>query len=969
MDALEYLELENRESVDHNRPTAPAAFEAAAEPGPFDVAVKIERAKELRALDRLDEAEVLLDDVLNMEPGAPRALIERGHLFRGRGDRERAAGAFRAAAAADPRNWNIQVELARDLRALDRLDEADAVLNDVLDAEPLQTGALIERGHILRQRGKLKEAAAAFKTAATCDPSNRNIEVEIARSLRALNRLDEADKALSSILAAEPLHLGALIERGHLLFGRGDHTRALATFMAAATIQPEHAGLQLEIANTLRSLGRLNDAETLLRRLTESEPTNLPAIVALGHLLMDANRLDEAATTLHRALRKHHDHPHIKATLGHLARRRGDGVAALRNFRSASERDPNNLDLRLDLAAELREQGDFDGALRLIQSVLDANADHWGGWMQLGQLCRIKRDPQSAMKAFRTAIAKQPLKPQGLVELAHETWAGGQPNEAQQLLKQALVAEPNHLGALLLSAEFALQSERPDDALQLAQRAIQFHPRKLGSYLLAARAAGQALECEQALNILEQARSIFGPLPELVATHIHILRHFRDFNGVRSLIANQREQFAANFSFWLESTSFAVTIGEFEIAERAIALAPAKSRRELAHVQLLRAHIAEGRRQYAKAISHYQEALTLDPDNSHCHGALARAFLLRADVGSARTHLRAAFERDKATRISAGQTFNISQHHTGQLINEFAMVRGVLARLKQIVALPDEQQIEPLKRLAHENPGHTAPALLLMLAMRNSAAFSNFQVKPALLTAPKIPRQIVQYWHSKAVPDDINALMKTWSDANSDYKHIVFDDETADNFLRAHYRGEISRTFHRAQEPGQRADILRLAYLASEGGYFVDADDKCLARLDAFVPPQAEFVGYQDNYGAIGSNFIGTIPGHPVIAFALENAATAVNRGDRDIPWLSTGPGLLARAFTQVLSVAETDWLSRVHLLELWELQRVVGIYFPARYKRPSGVKTNFSGEADAGQLPTKGRSRTTISKIEISRK
>ena len=865
--AREVLELGSRESVDHDRSAALAAFEAATELDPLGITVKIERAKELRALDRLDEAEAQLDDVLNMEPGELRALIERGHLFRGRGDRERAAGAFRTAAAVDPRNWNIQVELARDLRALDRLDEADVVLNNILDAEPRHPWALIERGLILRQRGKHEEAASAFKTAATSDPSNRNVEVEFARSLLALNRLDEADEVLSNALAAEPCHIGALKERGH------------------------------------------------------------------------------------------------------LARRRGDGAAALRYFSSANECDPNNLDLRLDLAAELREQGDFNGALRLIQSVLDTNADHWDAWMQLGQLCRVKRDPKGAMNAFRTAVAKQPSKPQGLVELAHETWEAGQPNEAQQILKQALAAEPNHLGALLVSAEFALQAERPDEALQLAQRAIRFHPRKLGSYLLAARAAGQALKREQALNILEQARAVFGPLPELVAAHIHILRHFREFNAVRALIAGSREQIAANFPLWLESTSFAVTVGEFEVAERALALAPAISRRELAHVHFLRAQIAEGRRQYAKAISHYQEALTLDPDSGHWHGALARAFLLQADIGSARTHLRAAFDCDKAKRLSASQTFNITQHHTGQLINEFVLVRGVLARLKQIVALPHEQQIEPLKRLAHENPDHTAPALLLMLAMRNSRAFSTLQVKPASVTPPKIPQQIVQYWHSNVLPDDISALMRSWSDAHSDYKHIVLNDETADNFLRANYRDEICRTFHRAREPGQRADILRLAYLASEGGYFVDADDKCLARLDSFVPPQAEFAGYQDNYGAIGSNFIGAVAGHPVIALALENAVRAVNRGDRDISWLSTGPGLLTRSFAQVLSVAETDWLSRVHLLELWELQRVVGIYSPAHYKRPNVVKTSSSGETNAAQLPAKGRLRATISKIEMSRK
>ena len=80
-------------------------------------------------------------------------MIERGHIRRQRGDFEAAVGAFAAAADADPNNRNIQVELSRALRSLDRLDEAEAVVSRILDVEPDQVGALIERGHLLRRRG------------------------------------------------------------------------------------------------------------------------------------------------------------------------------------------------------------------------------------------------------------------------------------------------------------------------------------------------------------------------------------------------------------------------------------------------------------------------------------------------------------------------------------------------------------------------------------------------------------------------------------------------------------------------------------------------------------------------------------------------------------------------------------------------------------------------------------------------
>jgi hypothetical protein len=50
----------------------------------------------------------------------------------------------------------------------------------------------------------------------------------------------------------------------------------------------------------------------------------------------------------------------------------------------------------------------------------------------------------------------------------------------------------------------------------------------------------------------------------------------------------------------------------------------------------------------------------------------------------------------------------------------------------------------------------------------------------------------------------------------------------------------------------------------------------------------------------LGNNFIAATAAHPVITRAVELAAAAMNRDDKDLVWLSTGPGLFTRAFAQV---------------------------------------------------------------------
>ena len=334
-----------------------AAFTAVATADPQNRNIQVELARDLRALDRLDEAGAVLNNVLDAEPGKVAALIERGLVLRRRQDYAGAATAFTAAVAAEPLNRNIQVELARDLRAVGRLDDADLVLDNVLAAEPTKVGALIERGLVLRRRQDYAGAATAFKAAVAAEPLNQNIQVELARDLRAVGRLDDADLVLDNVLAAEPTKVGALIERGHICRQRGDHMAALTKFEAAAAIDTRNSGLQLEIVTTLRALGRLRGAEMILRELIDADPNNLLAIVRLGHLLMDTNRLEEADGLLNRALRTYPNDHRLFVALGHLARRRGDRAKALQFFRSATEADPANLDLKLDYAAELRDQG------------------------------------------------------------------------------------------------------------------------------------------------------------------------------------------------------------------------------------------------------------------------------------------------------------------------------------------------------------------------------------------------------------------------------------------------------------------------------------------------------------------------------------------------------------------------------------------------------------------------------------
>jgi hypothetical protein len=103
---------------------------------------------------------------------------------------------------------------------------------------------------------------------------------------------------------------------------------------------------------------------------------------------------------------------------------------------------------------------------------------------------------------------------------------------------------------------------------------------------------------------------------------------------------------------------------------------------------------------------------------------------------------------------------------------------------------------------------------------------------------------------------------------------------------------------------------------------------------------------------------LGASPGHPVIARALADAIAALNRGDSDSLWLSTGPGLITRAFALELAqspLRPEAWLRGVCVLERFELLRAVAVHCFARYKttRDHWKRAEFAAPAETPAVAT----------------
>ncbi len=147
--------------------------------------------------------------ILEKQPNGYRAPLNLGYLARQRGDSSAALSYFEVAQAANPRRARPRLEMAQELRALSRLDEAEALYLSVLKEQPKLVRALAGLGHIARTRGDHRSALNYYRAALEVDPDRTDLKLKVAGQLRKLLRFKDAGEIYRGILAEEPEHAEA----------------------------------------------------------------------------------------------------------------------------------------------------------------------------------------------------------------------------------------------------------------------------------------------------------------------------------------------------------------------------------------------------------------------------------------------------------------------------------------------------------------------------------------------------------------------------------------------------------------------------------------------------------------------------------------------------------------------------------------------------------------------------------------
>ncbi|WP_062221451.1 tetratricopeptide repeat protein [Aureimonas sp. D3] len=962
--ACRTLALTHRAKGDHE--AALAAFREAARRDPRDLWNLHDAASSLRVLGRMDEAEAALRDLLRATPLA-HSLRALGEIAREKGAGDEALISFQAASLLQPADPWFALDAARQAAMLGEIGKAEATLDRLTHERPGFAPAALERARLAKTPAAMAAARDGLDRALALSPGNEALALALADLLCRAGQPEEAETALARFMSRHPGSAPLLRALARAARERGDREMAYAHLKAALALAPDDCPLRLEWIMALRARGEAGEATGQLEALCADAAPPVEALLELHRLRLRRDGPEAARALLERARGLDPAHPRTLLLLGDDRRAEGQHAKAAALYREALERRPGFSWALIGLAAIARSEGRPDKAHDLLRAAAEAEPLEGQAQIEAAALCRDTGDfPQArdwlarvpatsprraeadmgqalilraegrwgdAAEAFETVAHHFPDRVEALADAEADWLRAGENARADAALARLALAAPDHPALREAQARRALIADDVAGALRLFEQALALDPARLGAWLGAVRARALLGDLPGALAQLAEIDRRFAPRPESAALQADLLRQTGRLAEAEAALEEGRRRHPHHAALWQQRTIAHIEAGALDAVEASLADPPAGGRTEAGRLAFVRSMLQTARWDFDAAMREGEVALRHMPGDGWVRNRLIHAALLGLDVERAGHHLKDLARLEAASSRLKGKSANASQSHYGQLHDDFRMDGEALGELRSACALAEpEARLEALRASVLAYPDSTIAALQWLIELRRQGVHPMLSDLASDEAPGPIPRRLHQFWDDGDPPDDVKAYGDTWRSINESFRYRLWSGGEAEAFLSDHGFADALSAFRRAREPAMKADLFRLALLLDEGGIYVDADDRCLRPIAPLLSGPAGFVAYQEDLGSLGNNWIAAVPGHPLLALALDLACRAVNRGDGDILWLSTGPGLLSRAAAHLMASRPAE-VSDLRVVSRHTLSRFAAIHCLTAYK------------------------------------
>jgi lipopolysaccharide biosynthesis regulator YciM len=252
---------------------------------------------------RSAEAVDLLQKALTLDPNHIDSLLWLGNIFRTENNHVEAVRLHRKARAADERNIEVMLALAKDLEAAKRFEEAQQVLQDILKIDPTNLTTLIRKRELYIRLEKWNDALELQHRLVKANLSQQEqqeenrllvgITYEVGRQLLERGHPEKARRYFRGAIKRDKTFLPAYIGLGEILISEGK-SRSAAEILEKVYVKTGNIILLHRLEELCLDLGEPGEIIRIYQDAIQRDPHNAVLKFYLGKLFYRLEMIDEA---------------------------------------------------------------------------------------------------------------------------------------------------------------------------------------------------------------------------------------------------------------------------------------------------------------------------------------------------------------------------------------------------------------------------------------------------------------------------------------------------------------------------------------------------------------------------------------------------------------------------------------------------------------------------------------------------
>ena len=436
---------------------------------------------------------------------------------------------YRAAIEADPNSGFLRRQLIENFARANRLDDAVAEADKLLeknpdDAELLQLMGQIYSRYAFGRRGELNEellgkAIAALERVRDLAPDNTESLLQLANLYRAAKEKEKAADALQSLLDKDPDSTDALAGLAFLHLDSGDAeaaVEALEKVKASGTADRNHL---TTLATAYERAGKHEKAAAVLQELVNRGENSVPARRGLAHNLVLSGEYDRALEEYKILAAAEPRNPENHLRLSQIYREQRRFEEARRSLQQARELAPDSLEIQYNLVQLLEAEGSTQAAVEALMDLLEATEKEQYSpreqrnramfLEQLGMMRRARGEIVEAEKAFHAMAEISPeTKPRALLHIVDGHRAAKQFTEARRAVNAARKEFPDDRALAVLQATVFVETGDTDKGARILKGLLDRGPLDIQTYLSLAQVYEKGKRFDDAIRAVLKADSI-----------------------------------------------------------------------------------------------------------------------------------------------------------------------------------------------------------------------------------------------------------------------------------------------------------------------------------------------------------------------------------------------------------------------------------------------------------------------------